>query len=166
MYNPITFSIYLMEEKNFRKPQKDKNLKIPKKYLSGFKGEDREKRAEEIKKRSEEYKKGNYIKISSDNIKSRKKKSSYTIQFHKKYGSENAGDLKKISKVTGVPESILQEVLKRGKGAFFSSGSRPGQTPESWGMARVYSFVMNGKTRYTADKDLSDKLKIIKNNKK
>ena len=30
---------------------------------------------------------------------------------------------------------------------------------EQWGMARVYSFVMGGKTRTTADKDLWEKHK-------
>ena len=38
-------------------------------------------------------------------------------------------------------EKILDEILKRGMGAYFSSGSRPGQTPESWGRARVYCRV-------------------------
>jgi hypothetical protein len=30
---------------------------------------------------------------------------------------------------------------------------------EQWGVARVYSFVMGGKTRSTADKDLWEKHK-------
>jgi len=33
------------------------------------------------------------------------------------------------------------------------------KSKEQWAMARVYAFVMKGKTYKTADKDLADKLK-------
>ena len=35
----------------------------------------------------------------------------------------------------------LTAVYKRGKGAFLSAGSRPGQTMQSWAMARVNSLI-------------------------
>ena len=57
---------------------------------------------------------------------------------------ENKGE---ISKKTGIPVKALQEVVKKGKGAYYSSGSRPNQTAESWGKARMYSFIIGGPTR-------------------
>ena len=35
----------------------------------------------------------------------------------------------------------LTAVYRRGKGAFLSAGSRPGQTMQSWAMARVNSII-------------------------
>ena len=59
------------------------------------------------------------------------------------------------SRVTGIPKRILDKVLNKGEGAFYSSGSRPGQTAVSWGIARVNCFIMNKKTVTAGpDKDL------------
>ena len=67
--------------------------------------------------------------------------------------------LKNISKKHNVPVSILRKVMKRGQGAYFSSGSRPGQTPTSWGLARARSFASGkGKARQ-ADADLWKQVK-------
>lgn len=82
-----------------------------------------------------------------------------------------------ISKITRIPESVLTEVYDRGRGAWLSNirsvrvkGSfkkdpdlrrypRSARlTPEQWGYARVYSFVMKGKTYHTADSDLAEKV--------
>ena len=35
--------------------------------------------------------------------------------------------------------------MKKGQGAYYSSGSRPNQTAHSWGYARVASSVSGGK---------------------
>ena len=67
-------------------------------------------------------------------------------KFEKKYG-ENVKSLKQISKATGIPVKALQKVIKKGKGAYYSSGSRPNQTASSWGKARMYSFIMGGPAR-------------------
>jgi len=92
-------------------------------------------------------------------------------KFNKKYGFPlNAShSINEISKLSGVSMSILNEVKKRGMGARRTNPSSVrnlqgqkgvGGTKMSavqWGIARVYSFVMNGKTRKTADKDLWQK---------
>lgn len=51
-------------------------------------------------------------------------------------------------------KSTLDKVYKRGLGAFYSSGSRPGQTAHSWAMGRVKSFVSGKGGARKADKDL------------
>ena len=78
--------------------------------------------------------------------------STYTQRFRKKYG-QNVKSLPEISKATGVPLKTLQTVYNRGLAAW-RTGHRPGASPQAWGYARVHSFVMKGKTYYTADKDL------------
>jgi hypothetical protein len=79
------------------------------------------------------------------------KTSSYTSKFHKKY--PGVTKLKDISKVTGIPLKTLKTVYDRGLAAW-RTGHRPGASPQAWAYARVHSFVMKGKTYYTADKNL------------
>ena len=82
--------------------------------------------------------------------------SSYTQKFRKKYGSE-VKSLPEISKATKIPLKTLQTIYNRGLAAW-RTGHRPGASPQAWGYARVHSFVMKGKTYYTADKDLASRL--------
>jgi len=55
-------------------------------------------------------------------------------------------------------ENILYDVYRRGSAAWASGGHRKFQTPQSWGHARVNSFLVGGKTFFTGDKDLAKKL--------
>tara|TARA_R110000851_G_scaffold17787_1_gene56246 strand:+ start:104 stop:412 length:309 start_codon:yes stop_codon:yes gene_type:complete len=89
-------------------------------------------------------------------------------RFNKKYKQplNKANGKDDISRLTGIPISILDQVYYRGMGAYRSpSGGkaksvRPSvKSPQQWAMARVYSFVMKGTTWRTADKDLAEKVK-------
>lgn len=94
-----------------------------------------------------------YVPFKSDKgVKTRK--SSYTERFHKKYPGVKS--LAEIAKATGVPKSTLQKVYDRGMAAW-RTGHRPGASAQAWGKARVYSFVLHGKTWHTADADLARK---------
>ncbi len=85
----------------------------------------------------------------------------------------------KISKQTGIPKRILDEVFDRGVGARrtnpesvrqVGTGKKVGgkslkgkMSAEQWAMARVYSFVMKRPGTWgKADKDLADKVKKMK----
>jgi hypothetical protein len=83
------------------------------------------------------------------------RKSSYTQRFHRKYPGVTS--LSDIAKATGISKNILQEVYDRGMAAW-RTGHRPGASQQAWGMARVHSFVMKGKTWRTADADLARKV--------
>lgn len=92
------------------------------------------------------------------------KPSKYTEAFNKKYGDKlskmKGGKSKRnISKVTGIPFKALDEVYKKGSGAYFSSGSRPNQTPQSWSRSRMYSYIMGGRTRQV-DKEITKKYNV------
>ena len=71
--------------------------------------------------------------------------------------------LQKLSKKHNVPVSILRKVVKRGQGAFYSSGSRPGMTPTAWGIARAKSFASGSGKARKADNDLWEKVKATRN---
>ena len=76
----------------------------------------------------------------------------------KKSKDSSKTTLKNISDKYDVPVGILRQVMRRGQGAFFSSGSRPGQTPISWGIARAKSFASGSGGARKADQDLWKKV--------
>ena len=85
-------------------------------------------------------------------------------KFNKKYKQpiNQANSKKDISKLTGIPVKILDDVFDRGVGAFKTNRGavRPSvKSPEQWAYGRVYSFVMKQQTWKTADKDLADKVR-------
>lgn len=80
------------------------------------------------------------------------KSSSYTQRFRKRYGPK-VKSLPEISKATGIPLKTVKTVYNRGLAAW-RTGHRPGASPQAWAFARVHSFVVKGKTYYTADADL------------
>jgi hypothetical protein len=79
------------------------------------------------------------------------KPSSYTIAFKRKY--PGISSLNNISKVTKIPLKTLKIIYDRGLAAW-RTGHRPGASPQAWAYARVYSYVMKGKTYHTANKNL------------
>ena len=128
---------------------------IPKRYLPDtLKGKDRQAQIKSIfegKKRPK--------------TKVKERKSSWTIAFTEKYGDEldkmkGKRSKRNIAKVTGIPFKAIDEVYKKGEGAFYSSGSRPNQTPSSWARGRIYAFIMGGKKVRKADKDIIEKYKV------
>jgi hypothetical protein len=95
-----------------------------------------------------------YAPFKSDKgVKTRR--SSYSSRFHKKY--PEAKTVSEIAKATGISKSILDQVYNRGMAAW-RTGHRPGASQHAWGMARVHSFVLKGKTWRTADADLARKV--------
>lgn len=80
------------------------------------------------------------------------RRSTYSSRFHSKY--PDAKTLPEIAMATGIPKSTLQTVYNRGLAAW-RTGHRPGASQHAWGMARVHSFVLKGKTYRTADADLA-----------
>lgn len=86
------------------------------------------------------------------------KRSTFVERFEKKYG-------KKITDDNFISKNIISKVginqiLKKGMGAYFSSGSRPNQTPQSWSRARLASVIMNGPAR-KVDIEIWNKYKKI-----
>ncbi len=98
----------------------------------------------EIDKSQKLYKKGKYYLRKSVNS-MKIKPSKHVINAKKIYNIKNMKIDKKLEKVTGCKLEGLQQIMKKGQGAYFT-GSRPGQTPTSWGYARLASAITGGKS--------------------
>ena len=131
-------------------------MTIPKQYSSGLSRKDKKKQLKSLKKSQRSYKRGKYV--PRPKLKSFKsKKSSWTQKFHKLH--PEAKTLKQIADVTDIPKPALSAVKKKGMGAYYSSGSRPNQTAESWGLARMYSYILGGPTR-RVDHHITEKYNV------
>lgn len=62
------------------------------------------------------------------------------------YGVQTIGATPELAKASGCSRSALQQIIRKGEGAYFSSGSRPSQTAQSWGIARLASALTGGKS--------------------
>ena len=130
--------------------------KIPKKYTRGLSKRDSAKQTKALRKARKSYKRGKYV--DRPKLKSYKKKESgWTAKFHKRY--PNAKTVPQIARATGIPAKALNAVKRKGMGAYYSSGSRPNQTAQSWGKARMYSYILGGPTR-KIDNEITKKYNV------
>jgi len=121
---------------------------VPATYLKGLKGKEREKQIKSIF----EGKMRPKTKVPT-------KRSSWVIKYEKKYN-------KKITDRAFLHKNIItktgaDKILDKGRGAYFSSGSRPNQTPSSWAYSRLASVIMNGPAR-KVDIDIWNKYNKVK----
>ena len=130
-------------------PKKDKKTGLPKKYVpKSLSEEDRKKQIKSIKEQK--------VRPKLDTFKS--KRSSNVENFEKKYKT-------KISDFDFISKNILKkkgidEIIKKGKAAYFSSGSRPNQTPTSWALARLAAVIMKNGAARKVDMAIWNKYKI------
>jgi hypothetical protein len=117
---------------------------IPKTYLEGLKGYERQKQIKSIFESKPRPKVKGF----------ESKRSSHVKNFEDKYGTKIT-DKEFITKNL-ISETGREMIIKKGKGAFFSSGSRPMQTPFSWGLSRLAS-VLTGGNALKVDKDIAIK---------
>jgi hypothetical protein len=62
------------------------------------------------------------------------------------YGVEHIAPTPELAKATGCSVEAMKQIVRKGEGAYFSSGSRPNQTAQSWGYARLASALTAGKS--------------------
>jgi hypothetical protein len=90
------------------------------------------------------YKKGKfYTRKAIPSFKS--KKSPHILKAMKIYNVDKIGATNELEKATGCSKSALAKIINKGQGAYYSSGSRPNQTSQSWGLARLASSITAGK---------------------
>lgn len=106
---------------------------------------DKMKQLNELLKSRKLYKKNKYY--TRKNISSFKsKKSNHIINAMKIYNIDKINASNELSKKTKCSKSALAKIINKGEGAYFSSGSRPNQTAQSWGLARLASAITGGKS--------------------
>jgi len=120
--------------------------KLNKKYVpSSLSKEDKKKQIKSIIEKKDRPK-----------VEYKSRRSKYVVDFEKKYGTKITDDdfiNKNIIKKKGI-----DLILDKGIGAYYSSGSRPNQTPFSWSRARLASVIMGGVAR-KIDKKIWEKYK-------
>jgi len=120
---------------------------IPYKYLRGLKGEEKRKQIKSIFQNKDRPK-----------TKFKTKRSQWVEKYEKKYGH-------KITDTNYMYKNIItktgaDKIIDKGRGAYYSSGSRPNQTNESWAQARLASVIVNGPAR-KVDKNIWEKYNKI-----
>jgi hypothetical protein len=124
--------------------------KINKKYVpESLTKEDKKKQVKSIKEGKDRPKVKSF----------QSKRSTHVVKFEKKYKTKITNDSfisKNIISKTGI-----DKILSKGRGAYYSSGSRPNQTADSWARARLASVIMGGPAR-KIDKDIWEKYRKVK----
>ena len=105
--------------------------------------QDRRRQLSMLKNSRNLYKKGKFY--------TRKKLASFTSVPSKHvtkalrlYSLEHIVPGPEMVKATGCPRRVLEGIVKKGEGAYYSSGSRPNQTAQSWAYARLASAMTGG----------------------
>ena len=115
--------------------------KIPKQYTAGLSPSDKKKQVRAIKESRELYKKGKFKerpKLES----AKTKRSSHVVKFEKMYGTKIT-DKQYIVKNL-ISEKGREQIIKKGKAAWASSGSRGGVNAFQWALARLASVLTFG----------------------
>lgn len=116
---------------------------------------DKIKQAKMLQKSRKLYKKKQYYtrkKITSF----RNKPSNHINKARALYNVDVIKPSKELAKKTGCSINALSKIVKKGEGAYYSSGSRPNQTAQSWGYARLASAITGGNSSIV-DFDIIDK---------
>jgi hypothetical protein len=127
---------------------KGESRNVPKTYLEGLKGNERQKQIKSI-----------FEGTMRPKTSFKSQRSSWARKFEDKYGTK-ISDKKFIYKNI-ISKTGAEKIIMKGKGAYFSSGSKPNQTPYSWGLSRLASVIMGGNAR-KVDKDIWEKYRIKK----
>ena len=120
-------------------------MKINKRYIpKHLSRKDKLLQKKMIMKSKKNYKKKNFV--TRKKLSSFKSKESKHIKNAKKiYNIDKISASNELAKKTGCSKKALSDIIKKGQGAYFSSGSRPNQTGHSWGVARLASSITAGK---------------------
>ena len=119
-----------------RRSRRSKRSRIPRQYLPrSLSRRDRQRQRRSIERGTDRPKVKSYTS----------RRSQWVKKFENKYGES-------ITNKTWIHNNLLtrtgqDKVLSKGRGAYYSSGSRPNQTKDSWAYARLASVLMNGPAR-------------------
>lgn len=120
-------------------------MQINKRYVpKQLSRKDRKRQASMINRSRKMYRQGKYYtrkKVSSFHS----KPSGHVANAKRIYGVDRIGATSELAKASGCSVGALSSIIRKGKGAYYSSGSRPNQTSHSWGIARLASALTSGK---------------------
>ena len=104
---------------------------LPKRYTNGLSLSDRKKQIRMLRRSKKVY--ARHVYKTRKKLPSYKHKTSrHILKAQRIYGVKSMVPNAELARKTGCPLSVLKAIVRRGEGAYFSSGSRPNQTPQSW----------------------------------
>ena len=105
---------------------------------------DRVTQKRQLLKSRKAYKEGKFYERKK--VKTFKSKpSKHVTKAKAMYNVDTIGPTAELAKATKCSVGALRKIIKKGQGAFYSSGSRPNQTSSSWAIARLASAITGGK---------------------
>ena len=133
-----------------------KKVNIPIRYVpKNLSKKDKQNQIKMLQKSRKLYKKNRYY--TRQNVSSYKnKKSNHIMDARKIYKIDKINPSKELSSKTGCSLNALRQIVKKGEGAYYTSRSRPKQTPQTWGLARLASSITAGKSA-AVDYDILNK---------
>ncbi len=126
---------------------KPKTINVPIRYvpIRTLTKKDKREQIKQLLKSRKLYKKHKYY--TRKHVSSYKSKPSHHVSNARRiYKINNITPNKELANKTGCSLDALQQIVRKGEGAYFSSGSRPNQTAQSWGLARLASAITAGKS--------------------
>jgi hypothetical protein len=120
--------------------------KVPQHYVpKHLTKKEKRQQKNELNKSRKAYKKGKYhTRKRVKGFKSKRSKHENKVRKMYNFKNNEKITIKKLSKKTHCSSKSLNGIVKKGMGAYYSSGSRPNQTAHSWGHARLYSAITGG----------------------
>jgi hypothetical protein len=123
-----------------------RTLKVPMRYVpKQLSNKDKREQSKMLLKSRKLYKKGTYYTRKKLNT-FKSKTSDHITRAKMLYNVDKIIPSKELATKTGCSISALKQIVKKGEGAYYSSGSRPNQTAQSWGYARLASAITGGKS--------------------
>jgi hypothetical protein len=121
------------------------SIKIPTRYIpKTLTKQDKTRQRNMLLQSRKLYKQHKYYTRSK--VASYKHKTSKHIENARRiYQIEHVTPNKELANKTGCSVNALKQIVRKGEGAYYSSGSRPNQTAQSWGLARLASTITAGK---------------------
>lgn len=120
-------------------------MNLPIRYVpSQLTRKDRKKQFRELSKSRNAYKRGKYY-VRRPLASFKNKPSKHILRAEQMYNVERIQPNAELAKKTQCSINALRQIVKKGEGAYYSSGSRPNQTAQSWGIARLASAITGGK---------------------
>ncbi len=142
-------------------------MSVNPKYLKGLTLKEKKEKKENIKETRKLFKQGKK-KEAAELAKKRPiakntvaRQSTFTTQIKKMHPGIKP-NTKDFEEKTGIPLKAQKEIIKKGKAAFLTAGSRATvSSPEAWSIARLYAFYIKGlKGTLNFDLDIKRKYKI------
>jgi len=130
-------------------------IKFPIRYVpKNLSNKDKQKQIKMLLKSKKLYKQHKYF--TRKQIHYPHTKSKHLLKAYQVYNIKSISPNQELANKTGCQLSALNQIVKKGEGAYYSSGSRPNQTAQSWGLARLASSITGGKSA-AVDYDILEK---------